>query len=107
MTLLELNKIKEIVDSPDIESVLSGYVLLVADPDFGIIKNLYATDTDDLPPSCYNFEQVCDILQKNTSGKVGEEMDIMRVGWTALADDFYRPVADIVIKKMQKYIENQ
>lgn len=107
MTLLELNKIKELVDSPDVESVLLGYSLLIADPDFGIIWNLYATDTDSLPPFCHNFGEVCNILQKNIIGKVNGKTDIMRDGWNALADYFYRPVADLVIKKMQKYIENQ
>lgn len=107
MTSSELNQIRELVNSPDVESVLCGYTLLVADPDFGIIKNLYATDTDDLPPFCYNFEQVCNLLQEKTIGRTVGEMDIMRAGWNALADYFYRPVADLVIKKMQKYIENQ
>ena len=91
----DVEEITSYIKSPDLETVILGYSMIITDGDFKVVKELYGLETHELPDKFNNFAHVCEYLQMRSS-----EHEYMESIWPRNADTLYRPVAQAVLSRI-------
>lgn len=97
MTISDIDKIAECLESPDVTCVSLGYGLIASDADIDKVAYLYGAETNDLPANFKDFVQVCDFIRKKST-----ENTYMKQCWPLLADTLYRPAAHAVLSRIRR-----
>lgn len=91
----DVEEITSYIKSPDLETVILGYSMIITDGDFKVVKELYGLETHELPDKFNNFAHVCEYLQRWSC-----EHEYMESIWPRNADTLYRPVAQAVLSRI-------
>lgn len=97
----DIDTISIMINSPDFQTVALGFNLIVTDCDFKVAKELYGSETNDLPDKFNNFAHVCDYLQRWSC-----EHEYMKSIWPRRADTLYRPAALAVLSRIRRLNKN-
>lgn len=97
MTINDIDKIAEYLESPDVTCVSLGYGLIASDADIDKVAYLYGAETNALPANFKDFSQVCKFVKQKS-----EENTFMKQSWPLLADTLYRPAAYAVLSRIRR-----